>query len=273
MSTSHKTTKSPNPKYRCLTVRVAEVKFADAAGILPVEGTLYGSEEFKTFFGADYRKNFANFVYVGQGDDWAGTQKYPDGGGTLLFAPNIPASEYTLPFRTYKEFKKFYWDPILQAIVFLRDPLPETRGVITGVGAGTAQQYTYSPREIYIPGGDIGSMFTFQEYFSPVPFTIPFYQTPVPSSVTYALPGASGGFPNCLHEKIVIPNLEAGAATYISGTVSELGGQISGQIFPETNITEWQYQVVSHTQQFQMGYYAVKVSVIPPEQPETIIQA
>jgi len=266
MSLTHKTTKSPNPKYRCLTVKVPEANFARAGGILPAEGTLYASDEFKTFFGKDYKKLFENFVYVGQGEDW-------QGGGTLLFAPNIPEAVYKLPFRTFTEFKKFYWDPILQAIVFIKDPLPESRGVITGAGAGTAQQNTYSPREIYIPGGDIGTLFTFQEFFAPVKFPIPFYQTPVPSSVTYALPGASGGFPNCLHEKIVIPNLESGAATFVSGTVSAVGGQITGQIFPETNVTEWQYQVVSHTQQFQMGYYAVKISVVPPEQPETIIQA
>jgi len=273
MSQTHKTVKSPNPKYRCLIVSVAEENFAKYGGVLPTEGTLYSSGDFSRLFGRDYQKSFAGYVYVGQGEDFGPSEKFPEGGGTLHFAPNIPAAEYKLPFRTFTEFKKFYWDPILQAIVFIKDPLPESRGVITGTGAGSAQQNTYSPREIYIPGGDIGSLFTFEEFFAPVKFPIPFYQTPVPSSVTYAIPGASGGFPNCLHEKIVIPNLESGAATYVSGTVSAVGGQITGQIFPETNVTEWQYQVVSHTQQFQMGYYAVKISVVPPEQPETIIQA
>lgn len=263
---THKTFKSPNPKYRCLSVKVSEVSLATSGGILPVEGTLYSSQEFKEFFGADYRKNFSNFVYVGQGDDT------PEG-GTLLFAPNIPASESAQPFRTYKEFKEWYWDPILKAIVFLRDPLPASRSVINEVGAGIAQQNTYSPREIYIPGGKIGSLFTIEEYFAPTPFDVPFYETPVVSSVTYAVPGARGGFPNCLHDKLVIPNLEAGVATYVSGTVSGIGGQVNGQVFPETNITEWQPTVVSHSQSFQMGYYCVKVTVDPPDEPDTIIQS
>lgn len=263
---THKTLKSPNPKYRCLAVKIGEANFASSGGVLPAEGTLYSSQEFKDLFGADYRKNFSNFVYVGQGEDT------PEG-GTLLFAPNIPAAEIARPFRSFTEFKDFYWNPILKAIIFLRDPLPASRTLITEVGAGVGQQATYSPREVYIPGGKIGSSFTIEEFFSPTPYKVPFYQTPIPDSVTYAVPGARGGFPNCIHEKITIPNLEAGVATYVSGTVSGIGGQINGQSFPETNVSEWERQVVMHTQVYQMGYYCVKITVDPPDEPDTIIQA
>ena len=125
---------------------------------------------------------------------------------------------------------------------------------------------------MYVPGGKLGSLFLTEEYFSPVPFEVPFYEGPVPSSVTYSVPGTRGGFPNCLHEKIDIPNLEAGVVTRVAGNIAGIGGQINGQIFEETNITEWQYQVVSHTQQFKFGYHAIKIGVLPPDEPAVTIE-
>lgn len=262
---SHKTVASPHPKYRSLIVRVDESRFQLSAGILPDEGTLYSSDSWKNFFGRNYMKNFANYVYVGQGEDYGG-------GGTLHFAPNISSDEANTPFRTKREFREFYWDPILKGIAFIPDPLPRSNILINDIGQGAANQRTYHAKEVYVPGGRLGSWFITEEFFSPTPFEIPFYETPVPQSVTYSVPGARGGFPNCLHERIDIPDLEAGVITKVAGNIANIGGIVQGQIFKATNITGWETRVISHTQEYRAGYYAVKISVDPPEEPDATFQ-
>ena len=262
---SHKTVNSVQPGLRGLMVSVSEVSFAAAGGRLPSEGTLYSDAAWKTFFGADYRKEFSNFVYIGQGED-------NREGGTLLFSPNKTALEANTSFRTTTDYHDFHWDPILLALVFIKDPLGRSGSYVTPYGGvGVAFGNRYRVREVYIPGGKRSTLFTTDEFLSPTPFNIPQYEAPIPTSVTYDVPGARGGFPECLHPKIVIPDILSGAVASISGVVSGIGGSLKGQMFPETNVIDWETRVISDIQKLTpSGYHRVRVSVTPPEQPDPI---
>jgi len=160
MKETHKTVKSPHPGLRGLEVYVPEVNFASCGGRLPNEGTLYGSSEWKTFFGADYRKEFSNFIYNGQGDD-------NNEGGSLLFSPNRTPVEIQTPFRTTEDYSDFYWDTILLALIFIKDPLPRSTSIVNNNGIGVIIGDRYRVREVYIPGGEIGSIFRTDEFLSP----------------------------------------------------------------------------------------------------------
>jgi len=263
---SHKTVNSVQPGLRGLMVSVSEVSFVAAGGRLPSEGTLYSDAAWKTFFGADYRKEFSNFVYIGQGED-------NREGGTLLFSPNKTTLEANTPFRTTTDYDDFHWDPILLALVFILDPLGRSGAYIDAIGGGSgiAFGHRYRVREIYIPGGKRSTLFTTDEFLSPVPFITPQYEAPIPTSVTYDLPGARGGFPECLHPKIVIPTAPSGAVVSIAGVVSGVGGVISGQMFPETNFVEWETRVISDKQKLTpAGYHRVRITVTPPDMPDPI---
>lgn len=265
MSISCRTVRSVQPGLRGLVVSVGEDVFSDLGGALPPEGTLYGSIAFKSIHSRDYAKKFANFVYLGQGEDTRD-------GGTLLFGPNKTAAQINAPFRTTIDYKDFYWDTILLALVFIRDPLGRSGAYISNTAAGIAVGPRYRVREVYIPGGEMGTTFITREYLSPTPFPAPSFETPVPRAVTYDVPGARGGFPSCIGPRIVIPNLESGVVTAVAGTISGLGGSLKGQIFPETNVIDWEPRVISFEQKLTPGgYHGVEVSVIPPEQPEIVI--
>lgn len=265
MASTSKSTKSPDPRYRGLVISVDEVLFHRAAGVLPPEGTLYGSAAFENFFQAEYNPDWKNYVYVGQGED-------TDTGGTLHFAPGIPPEESNIPFRVTTDFRDFYWDTILFALIFIKDQLGRSGAYVNKDGAGIAVGSRYRVREVYIPGGKMGTLFTTKEYLSPTPIMPPLFETPVPRSVTYDVPGARGGFPSCIGPKIVVPSLEAGVITAVAGEIAGIGGALTGQIFPETNVVDWEKRVISFEQKLTpSGYHAVEVWVDPPEQPEITI--
>jgi len=189
-----------------------------------------------------------------------------------MFAPNKTALEASTPFRTTTDYDDFHWDPILLALVFIRDPLGRSGSYVDPVaGAGIVFGNRYRVREIYIPGGKRSTLFTTDEFLSPVPFITPQYEAPIPTSVTYDLPGARGGFPECLHPKIVIPTAPSGAVVSIAGVASGVGGVISGQMFPETNFVEWETRVISDKQKLTpAGYHRVRITVTPPDMPDPI---
>lgn len=244
MSASCHTTESPDPSYRGLVATVDETSFVTLGGRLPPEGTLLGSALWKSIFSADYRKNFSEFVYLFQGGNDS------KGNGILHFGPNKTEEEANTPYRTTSSYDEFYWDGILYCLVFIKD-------IVTS---------QYRVREVYVPGGKRGTMFITDEFLSPVPFNVPFYEAPVPTSVTYDVPGAHGGFPECLHPRMQIPMIGGGIITDIIGDPQALGGDLSRQTFPETNVLEWDERVIVDRQKLgPAGYERTRVTVLPPE--------
>lgn len=252
MSASSRTIRSVQPGLRGLVALVAEASFASAGGILPAEGTLYGSSEFKSLFGKDYNKLFQNYVYLGQGED-------AKDGGYLNFAPPKTTAEANIPFRTTTKFGNHYWHPILlelKPLEVIGFPLQ------TLDGSTNTNAVRYNIRERYIPGATEGTRFVTEEFLSPIPFVIPQYPTPVPSAVSFDFISRYGSFPECLHDKIIIPRL-----------TTTTGNQLPAQIFPATNFTTWGPYVLSDVQTLTpSGYHRVRTRVYPPPLPEELIR-
>lgn len=254
MSLNSRTVKSVQPGLRGLIASVSEASFASAGGILPAQGTLYGSAEWKTFFGADYRKEFSEFVYLEQMDD-------TKDGGTLSFGPNKTADEANTPFRTTTRFGNHYWHPILKFLRFV----PVSGFPLNSYSNGSivsAQQYLV--REGYIPAATEGTRFVKEEFLSPIPFGITQWPTPQPTAISYHFLGnLRGSFPECLHKQINIDSL--------IGLIGGSSSGLEGQIFPATNFTEWAPYVISDEQSLTAGgWYRVKITVYPPPQPKII---
>lgn len=265
MSATHRTTQTPNPKYRSLIVEINEPSFAANGGRLPAQGTLYGSNEWTGLIGSDYRKEFSNFVYVEQIDD-------TKNGGQVIFAPGLSDAEAATPFRTKSWFGNHRWPPVLKLLKFIsaRDfPLVSQKTADDETVNVYADRYLI--REVYIPEVSEGTKFLQEEFISPRPFIIPQYPVPTPTSITYHYLNIRGGFPECLHKKINIADLISTTSSYAGGITSENYNQLKGQIFPATNFTEWAPYVISDTQELTGGvWYRKRIRVFPPPEPETI---
>ena len=254
MSQTHRTIQSPNPAERSLSVTIGEASLASSGGVLPAEGTLYSSAEWKTFLGRDYLKEFADYVYTSQGED-------TKDGATVLFAKDKTAAEANTPFRTTKRFGNHYWHVIL---VKLTPVLVEGFPLSAQVGSTNtnANANRYVMREVYIPSANEGSLFVEDEFTSPRPFAIGSNKVPIPAAVSYDLISRRGGFPECLHDRLTIPSIPT------TGSHS-----LPAQTFPETNVTTWMPYVITDEQHLTNGvYYRKRTLVIPPAFPEEVIK-
>lgn len=264
MSDTHKTISTPNPSERALVVTVDEKIFASNGGVIPDEGTLYSSEDFKTFFGRDYNKEFSNFVYTGQ------TKEHG-----LLFARNKTEEQMATPFRTTTWTGNHRWPPILLYVGFEADYVAlRSYPASNGTTVGTAFAPNYYDKVVYIPDVSEGTRFVKDEFFAPRPFDIPQMPVPIPTAVQYILPNGSGqSFPECLHPTIVIPDFVTGISQTVGGSSSGLGGSVKGQKFPATNFETWAPYVLSDRDEYQNGgWYRVRIRVYPPAQPEPIVR-
>jgi len=146
----------------------------------------------------------------------------------FLFGPPKTIEEAAIPFRSTPSFGNHRWYPILLQLKFLRDPsFPNVINNSDGAGnfGITIADRTFV-REVYIPGASEGSRFLKEEFTSPVQFTIPSYQVPLASHVSYDFLGVSGSFPECLHDDLLIPAQTASLATYY--TIGTVAGDVRG---------------------------------------------
>ncbi len=254
MSTTSRTVRTPDPSLRSLIITVGESSFASVGGILPKEGTLYSDDSWRSFFGSDYHKEFESFRYVTQLDD-------TKDGGQLLFARSRTPEDTNKPFRTLISFGNHYWHTILLKL----EPVL-VRGFPLATQVGNTSSNTnadrYVMREIYIPAATEGTRFVDEEFISDTPFQIPRWPVPIASAVTYDLINRRGGFPECLHDKLIIK------------AVSTVSGQrLPKQVFPETNFTSWRPYTLTDTQSLEQNcYYRKRRRVFPPAMPDEVIR-
>lgn len=271
MSILCRTVRSPHPKYRSMLTFIPEPELANCGGILPDPGTLY--EEFPPKLRSpDYLKNFGKFVYVDQQED--GQDKDGNPGAWLIFAPGLTVEQAGVPFRSLTSFGNHRWPAILKMLRFFQDEtFPLSTNIISGGKMGIATAPRTYDQQVFIPEVNEGTHFLEEEFFSPIPFNIPQYAVPRPTAVSYNVPGgASGNFPECLHPKIAIPDLRSGSLIFVAGAVSDPQGNISGQLFPATEMEEWESYTLSDKQKLQMGFYRYRVTVTPPDEPDTIVR-
>lgn len=263
MSATATTIPTPNPAERALKVAVLEESFASVGGVIPVQGTTYADSAFKTLLPADYRKNFGDFVYTGQGEK-----------NTLLFAKGKTTEEANTPFRKTTWKGNHRWPPIL-VFVAVDPDYGNLRSFpsFSGTTIGTSFAPTYYVKTGYIPDVSEGTRFIKEEFFGPTQFNIPQSPVPVPSSVSFETPsGVSFSFPECLHPKIQIPDMITSLTSIIGGSAAGVGTSLRGTLFPATNFESWGPYVLSDIQTNQDGgWYRVRIRVVPPPTPDVII--
>ena len=193
---------------------------------------------------------------------------------TLTFIEHQTAAQASQPWRVTSSFGNHRWPPILLALAFIQDnTFQRSTNGAQGNNAAIVLGPSYYVREAFIPETNEGTRFVEEEFYSDTPFIIPQYETPVETAVSYDIPGARGSFPSCLHPKIVVPSMRSSSTIVVQGSASDIAGAINGQVFPATNMEEWQPYVLSDQQKFENGAWRrTRVTVYPPEQPEVIIR-
>lgn len=271
MSATHRNIPTPHPAFTALKVTVREESLTALMGRLPQKGVLY-KDFAPTIFAKDYNSNYADFIYTGQGE-------MVENGMTLYFGPNMTDEEINTPFNTLTSTKPMFWDTVLKGIKFVpvtTYPVVGQSIVNDGVSNILVKSYItrYRLKEAYIQGGHYNTKFTVREYFSPKPFAIPHRESPVPAPVSFQLPtGERYSFNSCLHKRLRLQSLLAGFAISDSaGAVSNQAEVIEGQLFPETNFTEWDgFYREDDQKQIAGGYHRISVWVDPPDEPDVTL--
>lgn len=255
---THSLHSTPNNTLWLLKVEVQVTVLASDPFMVPPEGTLYKNFD-KRLFGKDWLKAFEDYRYIQSAEGENANVV------SLLFFPSLTDAQRNKPYRTLSYFGDHRWPPILHSIVFIKDnTFPRfTSGGKGGQGAIISGP-TYYAREVYTPECYEGSRFLQEEFISDVPYNIPLYPVPVPTAVSYDLPGIRGSFPECLHPKIVIPAAQTANAAFVAGDYATTSGAVQGQVFPATNFEDWSPYVLTDKQWFDNGYRRTRIQVAPP---------
>lgn len=270
MSTVCRNIRTPNPSLLALAVSVDDASLTKIGGLLPSEGTLFSDAAWRGIFPRDYMKLYGGFKYLQQlGETKTGID--------LLFARTLTDAQRGTPFRTITKYGNHYWHPVLKALEVIPDEnTPRSYNSASSQSSTLISGPSFYVREDYIPAATEGTRFLIEEFFSDVPYEIPQYPAPTPSSVSYDFPGVRGGFPECLHGDIEIQAQNTASNIQILGTAGNSARQIGsgqqGQFFPRTGFTDWAPYVLSDEQQFNNGYHRTKVTVFPPIRPKLSIK-
>lgn len=240
-----------------LAVFVEKSVMAENPSILPDEGALYGTIDAK-LMPADLSSEWNNYRYLGN----------ETGNATnlvLIFGKVRTQEERDTPYRTLTSFGDHRWPPILEALAFFKDAAfgRSTYGSKGGKSAIITGP-SYFVRQVYQCEVNEGSRFISEEFFSDVPFDIPTYPVPIPRAVYYDVPGAHGGFQECIGPEIRIPNFQTANAAFVVGNQSAASGSVRGQYYPATDMEEWTSYILTDQQDFTSGYRRRRIRVIPP---------
>lgn len=257
---------TPNPSEVAIAVGVQATQLRPTN--IPTPGTAYQDISYIRHIRPN--EGWGTYQYSGMSND-------TDTGLVMFyFAMAKTDTERNTPFRSRTYFDVHSWPPILHSLQFLQDyTFPRAVSTVQDNDPAIAVMPSYSTREIYTPGGQLGSLIQVDEFFAPTPFTIPQWQIPVPTRVSYDFNGFEGSFPECLHDDITIPSLRTGVkqvAVAPSGSSGEsLGGTLDGQFFPATNFKTWAPYTTKDDQQYtDGGWYRVRIRVTPPPKPKIV---
>lgn len=269
-----KLVKTPNPYELGLAVHVRDTLLANNPQLFPSQSRKYTDfvQSALTLVAIDqsYARGFGDYYYVDFREGFMGGEQ-PDQFPTIIlnFTKHKTDAQKSVPFRATTTFGNHYWHPILDALAFIEDRnFPRFTSGGRGGKSAIITGPTYYVREIYRPSVNEGSRFLKEEFFADSAFDIPPYPVPVPTSVSYDLPGVRGTFPECLHPEIIIPTTQTANASFVLGDQGAAGGTLPGQKFPETNFTDRVPYVVSDQQEFQNGWYRTRITVFPPVESE-----
>lgn len=260
---------TPNPSLFGIRLVVPMNIIGNQPSAWPQEGSLLSQNPWAADAVLMDPNLYGNYIYT-TNQPTTSSEKEP--AITFFYGPNLTEEQKNTPYRDFAEHGNHYWPPMLLMLRFI----PDKNFPINTQGPGgvTVIGYRHYVREVFIPGANEGSLFITREFFSPTKFDIGQSPVPEPTAVSYDYLGAKGSFPECLHGRIRIPAMRTAFATYTTGGGSAgASGVLAGQVFPETNFTEWAPYIVSDKQTFtDVGWHRVQTEVYPPPIPETIIR-
>lgn len=259
--------KTPNPSEFGIAVTVPMNKVVSSPANFPVEGSLLSQNIWAADRVLTDPALYGNYIYT---DYQQSVSSEKERSFTFFYAKNKTEEEKNTPYREFPEHGNHYWPPMLLMLRFI----PDRNFPITTQGANgqTIIGFRHYVREVFIPGANEGTLFVTREFFAATKFDIGQAPVPEPTAVSYDYLGARGNFPECLHGKIRIPSMRTAFASYTTGgSTTGASGVLSGQLFPETNFTEWAPYILSDKQTFTgVGWHRIQIEVFPPPIPETI---
>lgn len=125
-------------------------------------------------------------------------------------------------------------------------------------------------RTRYKPGGMFPTWMRTRHYLSEKPFPKSSSQrVPITDSIHWEFDGMRGGFPECLHPGVVVPNdSTTGAVVFGFGTPTvSIAGDMIQQKYPPTNMHDWQRYVLEDSRNKVVGLmmeHRIVVEVFPP---------
>lgn len=229
----------------------------------PDYGTTYAAALLSTREQVD---KYGDFIMTMPAEDGV-----PEGYLGWWFATPMEDAQKKQAYRTERRFDGKDWPDIVHGIRFPIDrKFPRSQyAAVNGVKTLVSGPSVHV-RPIVTPGGTYGSWFTIEHFISTTPYPRFNYETAVPGTVPWDLPGRVGQVTG-LHEDIIIPAVPT-VTSMVAGDVGNATASVlSGELVPATNQTTWRPQVVLDEAPFQNGFYRrTKITVHPPRLPETI---
>jgi hypothetical protein len=269
ISPTHQLLRAPVPNEWALEVFIDQGMVINSPDIIPAAGTAYKSFP-RGVLPLDLMPKFQDYILVTSGDG-------PPGKLSLIFGKNKTPQQAQTPFRSQPKFGNHYWPPVLKALEIIPDPgTPRSYRSADSLESKIFSGPSFYVRVDFIPEVNEGTLFLVEEFFGPTPFQVGQHPTPQPGSVSWDLPGVSGGFPSCLHRGITIEDHLTATSVQTQGveggSSASIGSGIRGQFFPATNFTDWSPYILSEEQSFQNGYHLVRTTVFPPPRPKLTIK-
>lgn len=215
-------------------------------------------------------KEYGDYVYSFCRDDGPGFKRF-------FFVKPKTQEERNTPFETIWSSRPVSWPAVLEDLWFIR------------TNRGLATEYAYARRR-YRPAVNVASQIRIDHYLSEVPWSkqATTHEEPIPTEVSgtmLVVVGSGGGtrllpinvdIGKCLHPEVILSGpLNVASAERIpnAGTIpqSYVGNPTGNQVFPPTNMGDWQTYVLQDTVQPVGGLYLrEKVTVFPPKRGEAL---
>lgn len=188
----------------------------------------------------------------------------------FYFAYRRTAAERRTHFAESWEKRPFYWPTVLLKLWAEEGRIPLSAVDTNGDILNEASKLV---RTRYKPGNNYPTWHRIRHYLSEKPFPRASSQRiPITDAIHWEFDGMRGGFPECLHPGVTIPNdSTTGSVVPGFGTPSkEIGGDIVQQNYPPTNFKDWDRYTLEDTRRPVMGFlmqHRIKVEVFPPFDP------
>ncbi len=250
---------TPNPNEVSMRVKLDANQLKPAQ--LPVMGQAYSTCLFTPLSRVD---EFGAWVY---------TYMIKEGSNIwLYFARPKTVAERNTPFRVYYSTRYYPWSPVLYALKLVRSwKVPNA----IWNGSITEDAPRYFARYRLKPTPQVSSTIRVSQYLSEVPYPLGTltHTQPIATDINADILGLRINI-RCLHPKVTFTELVPGAVEVANnGTQTGGIGDVSTLLFPATNFLDWaEFTLEDQVQQEGGQFLREKVDIIPPEEPDIILQ-